>query len=229
MSDKLNLHQKLLEIQKQLDCFLKDGRNLSEKYDYVKSDTVLDTVRPKMNELNLLLIPIVTESKLHESSTKSGTTRYMTELTLVFKWVDCESSETLEVPFYSQGVDLAGEKGVGKALTYAEKYFLMKFFHVPTSKDDPDQSGAGKHKNTQAQKENEIYYKKSTIAMLHELCNGEPDKIKQSIMTLTSNKEKGITGVDDIEKVSPVALPILYSKTKKKYMEVKGKEFKLEK
>ena len=31
-----------------------------------------------------------------------------------------------------------GEKGVGKALTYAEKYFMLKFFNIPTDKDDPD-------------------------------------------------------------------------------------------
>ena len=40
--------------------------------------------------------------------------------------------------FYGQGVDISGEKGVGKALTYAEKYFLLKFFNIPTDEADPD-------------------------------------------------------------------------------------------
>ncbi|MNP04955.1 ERF superfamily protein [compost metagenome] len=44
----------------------------------------------------------------------------------------------IECPWYSQGVDIAGEKGVGKALTYGEKYFILKFFNIPTDKDDPD-------------------------------------------------------------------------------------------
>jgi hypothetical protein len=42
------------------------------------------------------------------------------------------------MPFYAQGVDIAGEKGVGKALTYGEKYFLLKTFNIATDKDDPD-------------------------------------------------------------------------------------------
>jgi len=42
------------------------------------------------------------------------------------------------VNWYAQGIDLAGEKGPGKALTYAEKYFLLKFFNIATSADDPD-------------------------------------------------------------------------------------------
>lgn len=29
-------------------------------------------------------------------------------------------------------------EGIGKALTYAEKYFLLKQFNIPTDNDDPD-------------------------------------------------------------------------------------------
>lgn len=42
------------------------------------------------------------------------------------------------MPFYAQGIDTEGEKGVGKALTYAEKYFLLKQFNIATDTDDPD-------------------------------------------------------------------------------------------
>jgi len=30
------------------------------------------------------------------------------------------------------------EKGLGSALTYAERYFLLKFFHINTDEDDID-------------------------------------------------------------------------------------------
>ena len=89
---------------------------------------------------------------------KNGTTRFMTEIYFNMVWVDVDSGETLEVPFYAQGVDLAGEKGVGKAASYAEKYFLLKFFHVATKKDDPDndnrtKSGEIRQRGTAAAKE----------------------------------------------------------------------------
>jgi hypothetical protein len=63
----------------------------------------------------------------------------MTELVLEFTWVNVDNpTETLTARWYGQGID-AGEKGVGKALTYAEKYYLLEFFHVPTGDaDDPD-------------------------------------------------------------------------------------------
>ena len=30
------------------------------------------------------------------------------------------------------------DKGLGSALTYGERYFLLKFFHIATDKDDVD-------------------------------------------------------------------------------------------
>ena len=61
-----------------------------------------------------------------------------TELDLEFTWINAENpEETIVCPWYGQGVD-SGEKGVGKALTYAEKYFILKQFNIATDKDDPD-------------------------------------------------------------------------------------------
>jgi len=58
---------------------------------------------------------------------------------MTMMWVNIDDpSDTAKVSWYAQGVDLAGEKGVGKALTYAEKYFLLKTFNIATDKDDPD-------------------------------------------------------------------------------------------
>lgn len=228
----MNLLEKLLEIQISVDNFLKDGENKSDKYSYVTSDTVLATIRPKMNELRLLLIPEITSHNLITGETKSGTTRFMTELDINFIWVDCESGEKHNVMFYAQGVDLAGEKGVGKALTYGEKYFLMKFFHVPTNKDDPDNDGRTKsgekvQRGTQAAKETLDYSKKAIMQMVNELCSGDAEKIKQSLVAFTKNESRQYPGADNIDKVSEVAIPILYAKVKKTYEQKTSKKFEL--
>lgn len=100
-----------------------------------------------MDEVGLLLIPSVTSSKvatdIYEKQDNKGnikrTVDYFTELEIDFTWVNAEKpEETITCHWYGQGVDTAGEKGVGKALTYAEKYFMLKFFNIPTDKDDPD-------------------------------------------------------------------------------------------
>jgi len=143
----MNIYQKLIEVRKEVPYLQKE--NTSNQYKYVSSSQVLSNCKKKMDELGLLLVPAVTGHKVSESTVEqfdkdSGhvfkrTTTYFTELDMAMTWVNAEKpDETISCPWYGQGVDIAGEKGVGKAMTYAEKYFMLKFFNIPTDKDDPD-------------------------------------------------------------------------------------------
>ena len=146
----MNLYQKLVEVRKVVPYLRKE--NSGNQYNYVSSSQVLSNVITKLNELGILLVPSITGHNVMESSIdyhddngkNSGkptkrTTTYFTELDMTMMWVNAEKpDETISVSWYGQGVDIAGEKGVGKALTYAEKYFMLKFFNIATDKDDPD-------------------------------------------------------------------------------------------
>lgn len=228
----MSLFEKLLKIQQEVDRFVKDNTVGEGKSSYkaVGSEQVLDTVRPLMNEYKLLLIPRVNDANVIVGSTSSGTARYLTELMMTMVWHDVESGEELAVPWYGQGVDLAGEKGVGKANTYAEKYFFMKFFHVPTPKDDPDsdtrtKSGEKTQKGTQAEAETLLYQRAAIGQMLDELCQGDAEKIKQSIVALTKNESRQYPGVDNIEQISDMQVKVVYGKLKKKYEDRMGRPF----
>lgn len=233
----MSLYQKLLDIQKSVDALIKDGKNNSDKYDFASDENVLDRFRPLMDEAGLLLIPKVDGVTLHEGQTKSGTVRYLTEMGFNMVWHDVESGEELVCPWYAQGVDLAGEKGVGKAATYAEKYFLLKFFHVPTKKDDPDndkrtQSGEKAQKGTQAAKENTEYYRKAISQILDELCGKDlfdEEKRQMALITWTANDTRGFKGYKTLEEVPDALLPQLYgAKAKVQYEKRTGKPFKYE-
>jgi len=228
----MNLYEKLLEIQKRVDGIIKDEKNESDKYNFASDENVLDRFRPMMDELGLLLIPRVERAELHEGATKSGTTRFMTELWQTMVWRDVESGEELAVPWYAQGVDLAGEKGVGKAFTYGEKYFLLKFFHVPTKKDDPDGdkltgSGEKAQRGTAAAKETAEFCRKAIPQMLSELFGDDKEKIKESYVLLTKSKRRGYPGADHIEGIAESSLPIVYGKLKRQYEYRVGHPFQL--
>lgn len=228
----MNLFEKLLSIQKSVDTLVKDGENASDKYSFVSSEKVVNAIRPEMNNLGLLLFPRVVGAKLSEGVTKSGTTRYMTELTMEMEWVDAETGERYVVPFYAQGVDLAGEKGVGKALTYGEKYYFLKQFHIGTSKDDPDSDGrtlTGEklQGGTQAKKELMLSYRQAIPQIVSALCGDDAEKIKASYIYFTKNESRQYAGVDAIDKVSDAQLAIFYANAKKAYEKKFGKAFKL--
>jgi hypothetical protein len=131
----VNIYQKLIEVRKVVPYLQKESEG--HQYKYVGSSQVLAAVRLKMDELGLLLIPKIITPILHEK-TANNAKENLTELVMEFTWVNAEKpDEQIVIPWYGQGLD-TGEKGVGKALTYAEKYFLLKQFNIATDKDDPD-------------------------------------------------------------------------------------------
>ena len=228
----MNIYEKLLEMQRRVDGVIRDGKNTSDKYDFASDENVLDTFRPIMDELGLLLVPAITGAQLHEGTTRSGTARYLTEVVFSMTWHDVESGEELTVPWYAQGVDLAGEKGVGKAATYAEKYFLLKFFHVATRKDDPDadrrgSNGEKRQRGTQADAETQDFQRKSISQMLNELYEGDAEKVRAGLIAITKSDRRGFLGFDSVDKLSPAALPVAYAKVKKSYEARTGHAFEL--
>jgi hypothetical protein len=133
----MNIYEKLNEIHKQVG-YIQKGQQ-GKQYQYVGSSDVLAVVRQHMNEQGLILLPSIKNATVKEYETKTGTLQIFTELIMTMTWINTEKpEEKIEIDWYAQGMDLAGEKGVGKALTYGEKYFLLKFFNIATDKDDPD-------------------------------------------------------------------------------------------
>lgn len=137
------IYKKLLTLQKAVVGLTKDKSGNS--YQYVSGDKILSIVRPKMDELGLLLIPEVEESNFtREDYTlydKNGNPKPKNEifcsLKLKFTWMDAENGEALVCHWASSGMN-NWDKGLGSALTYGERYFLLKFFHIATDKDDVD-------------------------------------------------------------------------------------------
>jgi hypothetical protein len=233
---RMNIYEKLLEIQREVDRVAKDGENQSDKYSYASGTAVLSVIRPLMNKYALLLIPSVTSATLHEGQTKSGTTRFMTEMFYDMAWVDVDSGETLHVQSYAQGVDLAGERSVGKAGTYNEKIFLLKFFHIPTDKDDPDndgrtQGGEKKQRGTQAAKETADFHRAAIAQIAKFFATGDATGNTTEatvIQYYTKNDAQVYAGVTSVAEITDAALPVVYSKITKGYQKRTGKEFVLE-
>ena len=135
---KKNIYQKLLEIQKHVDAFVKDSKSYG--YTYVSGNQVLNKIRPLMNEYGLLLkqeIVEITNTRIDYNTRNGEKSEILTKTSQRFTWIDTETGEKDENMFGANGMN-EFEKGLGSALTYAERYFLLKYFHVPTDSEDPD-------------------------------------------------------------------------------------------
>lgn len=132
------LYEKLLEVQKAIASIAKTHTN--SMYSYASSSDVLGPIRKELLANNLLVVPNIKKTVITAKDTPKGSTRYFTEIWYTLTWVNGDNpEETLTIDWYSQGQD-EGEKGIGKALTYGEKYFFLKFFNIPTDDADPEAS-----------------------------------------------------------------------------------------
>ncbi len=143
--EKKNLYQKLLVIQQRIVGLGKDKSAFN--YKYVTGDKVLGEIKPLMNEMGLLLkqevLSIENARQDYQLIDKSGNVRNKSEILskvmMRFTWVDCETGEKDENLFGANGQN-DWDKGCGSAYTYAERYFLLKYFHIATDEDDIDNS-----------------------------------------------------------------------------------------
>lgn len=135
---KLNIYQKLLEVQKRVVGLGKNQKSFN--YDYVTGSKVLDNIKPIMNEVGLILkqeIINLTHERIDYKSKNSEKSEILYTAELLFTWIDVETGEKDENRFAASGMN-DWEKGVGSILTYAERYFLLKYFHIKTDEDDID-------------------------------------------------------------------------------------------
>lgn len=136
------VYRKIWELQKACRSLAPNtnGPKESGAYPYVSGAKLLSVVRPKMDELGLILTQeiIGIQNTPISYNTRAGQkTEMFTALELRFTWIDTEDGSTLVNEFKANGMN-SWDKGLGSALTYAERYYLLKTLHIATDKDDID-------------------------------------------------------------------------------------------
>lgn len=200
MENKLNIYQKLLVIQQKLIGLGKDKK--ANSYSYVTGDKVLEHVKPLMNQLGLILkqeVLSIDNVKI-DYKTGIGTTyekpksEINSKVMMKFTWVDCDTMQTDENLFGANGQN-DWDKGVGSALTYGERYFLLKYFHIATDEDDIDNPDLkGKENKTPIVTQPPILTPKQFELMIEAINNGGKAKVIEALpkYTISDNHKTAI-------------------------------------
>jgi len=159
---KMNVHQKLIEVKKEAGGFFKDADTTSQfnprGYKYVTGSQVLSKITDKMNEIGLLLIPkLGLEPKLtsFQITTKKGDVKdqYLYDNTMTYFWVNAdEPTDFIEIPWSLTGIQDDPSKAFGSALTYSERYVLLKSLGLPTDDDNPENLDGDRGERTPKEK-----------------------------------------------------------------------------
>ena len=144
----LNIYQKLAKIRKQVEVIQRNKKGYG--YTYVSEDEILAKISGFMDKYNLSLIPSVIHSSAvvapyHTKKTNKGeiyeenVNEVLVSADMVFTWVNNENpDERVDVPWILVGHQSDGSQSFGSGLSYAMRYFLLKFFNIATPDDDPD-------------------------------------------------------------------------------------------
>lgn len=133
---KPSLYAKLAEVMREIGYVEKRGFNDFHKYAYVTEADLVDAVRAKLAERNVVVIPSLSGIDERGVTNAKGKASTITTARVAFTFCDGDSGQTHTAEWAGAGDDPA-DKGLYKAYTGAVKYFLMKSFLIPTG-DDPE-------------------------------------------------------------------------------------------
>jgi len=148
---EMGLFEKMAAITAELGAVAKniDVKAGTEKFKAVSERDILDAVKPLEEKYRIYSYPcdreILESEMLKSEKTYQGQTTvkttFFTRIKTTYKFVNIDRPEdSITMVTFSEGIDTQ-DKGSGKAMTYADKYALMKAYKISTG-DDPDYNGS---------------------------------------------------------------------------------------
>lgn len=152
MVENLNLYQRLACIRGIADVIRKNKSGYG--YKYASEDEILARVKAGMSKYHVTIYPeIVSDtvqverrdytkkkySKTGDALPPEECVEYTTRANMNMHIVnDDNPNEQIIVPWFMLATSSDTAQSYGSALTYANRYFHLKFFNIATPDDDPD-------------------------------------------------------------------------------------------
>lgn len=146
--EEMNIYEKMSAITNELGVVAKNlnvDMGKGKSYKAVQEKDVLDAVKPIEEKYKVYSYPKerkIVDSGILEKETQYGKTKNMylrIETTYEFVNID-KPEEKITMTSYADGID-SGDKATGKAMTYSDKYSLLKAYKIATG-DDPDKEAS---------------------------------------------------------------------------------------
>lgn len=149
----LNIFQRMLAATSEINRVAKNLKvdiSKSQSYKAVAESDVLEAVKPIEEKYGIYSYPVsrtVIKDEAYTTTSeydgrKSEKTTFFMRLATVYRFVNIDKpDEYIDITAYGDGVDTQ-DKAPGKAMTYADKYALLKAYKIQTG-DDPDANASG--------------------------------------------------------------------------------------
>lgn len=143
----ISIFKKMAAVSAELSKVAKDlsvGAKGSS-YKAVSEGAVLSAVKPLEDKYGIYSYPIsreIVQSEIVRATDREGRERltFFERIKTVYRFVSIDDGSYIDVMSFGDGMD-SGDKSVGKAMTYSDKYALMKAYKIETG-DDPDREAS---------------------------------------------------------------------------------------
>lgn len=144
----LNIYERLSAISTELATVAKNLEvqvSQTNKYKAVGEADVLRAVKPLEAKYRVFSYPvnreIIENGTLETQSGSMVRKQFFLRVKATYRFINIDKPEEyIDIISYGDGID-SGDKATGKALTYADKYALLKAYKIVTG-DDPDQEAS---------------------------------------------------------------------------------------
>lgn len=148
----LNIYEKMGLITEEMAVVekgLKVQVNPTNSYKAVSERDILDNVKPLEKKYRVYSYPV--DRKIIDKDTLVKETEYQGKITrtntlfmrleITYRFINMDKPEDfIDIKTFGDGLD-TGDKAPGKAMTYGDKYALMKAYKISTG-DDPDKEAS---------------------------------------------------------------------------------------
>lgn len=144
-----NIYKRMLAIQSELATVAKNltvSTGGKSSYRAVGEKDILDAVKPLEQKYGVYSYPVDRDIVDSGEMEKQGSNGYSTisrylRIRTVYRFVNIDNPDDhIDILSYADGID-SGDKTTGKAMTYCDKYALMKAYKISTG-EDPDQKAS---------------------------------------------------------------------------------------
>lgn len=140
---------RIAKISAEIGAIAKSGRNQQQGYAYIEYGRIAAELRVLQDKYGVAIFPEIEDQAVAEVRNSKGGIGYHYLLHMKFKVVNTDDqNDFIEAKWLGEATDY-GDKGVNKASTCGEKYFLMKLYHISEQGDDPDQNTPEEYSNKQ--------------------------------------------------------------------------------
>lgn len=192
---ELNIYEKMSAITNELGVVAKNlnvDLGKGKSYKAVQEKDVLDAVKPLEEKYRVYSYPKerkVIESGILEKEYANGITKNMyLRIETTYEFVNLDKpEEKVTMTSFADGID-SGDKATGKAMTYSDKYSLLKAYKIATG-DDPDKEASPEKGYKRETKENNIYIKiKSLMKEKNVLANEISETFQKNSADMTQEE-----------------------------------------